>query len=541
MGASHTPRHASAALLHPAHRSLAIRASFLVLVLGAALFALARTNAGAATAFSTMQPGTFTGKAFDACTAPSSATMAAWKGSSPYGGIGVYIGGVSRGCPQANLTASWVQTQVTAGWKLLPLYVGPQASCNSTMSHRIDNATAGAMGQSAATDAAAQAAALGLAKGSVLIYDMEAYNSADAACKTGVLTFMNGFTVRLHTLGYYSGYYSSAGSGIADMVANYTASGYAPPDYVDFARWDGVVTAADPVLKANTWPGHRRMKQYQGGHDETWGGVKINVDSNYVDYAPLPNANMGDFTGDGLSDLLAKDPATGNLYWYPGDGKTLQTSKRGTVGSGWNGMNAIVRIGDLNKDGREDAVARDANGDLWFYPGTNGGFGARTKLASGWKALREIAAVGDLNRDGYPDLAAIDGQSLYLYPGKAGATLGARTLLSQTGWGLRTEVTGVGDFNGDGIPDLFARDNVSGTLYRYLGAAGGKLAGRASLGTGWAALRDLVGVGDFDRDGYTDLIATRKSDNAVQLFRGNGKKLDGGTTLANLGAFTPLA
>lgn len=541
MGESHTPRHASAAVLNPAHRSLAIKASFLVLVLAAALFALARTNAGAATAFSTVQPGTFTGKAFDACTAPSSATMAAWKSSSPYGGIGVYIGGVSRSCSQANLTASWVQTQVTAGWRLLPLYVGPQASCNSSMSHRIDNATAGAMGQSAATDAAAQAAALGLAKGSVLIYDMEAYDNTNVACRTGVLTFMNGFTVQLHTLGYYSGYYSSLGSGIADMVTNYAASGYTPPDYVDFARWDGVATVADPAIPAGAWPGHRRMKQYSGGHNETYNSVTINIDSNYVDYAPMPNASMGDFTGDGLSDLLAKDPATGSLYWYPGNGTTLLTSKRGTVGTGWNAMNAIVRIGDLNRDGREDVVARQTNGDLWFYPGTNAGFGARAKLASGWGALREIAAVGDLNRDGYPDLVAIDGQSLYLYPGQAGATLGARTLLSQTGWGLRTEVTGVGDFNGDGIPDLFARDNVSGTLYRYLGAAGGKLAARASLGTGWAGLRDLVGVGDFDRDGFTDLIATRTSDNAVLLFRGNGTKLNGGTTVANLGAFTPLA
>src|SRR3954453_20002819 len=115
MGASHTPRHASAAVLNPAHRSLAIRASFLVLVLAAALFALARTNAGAATAFSPVQPGTFTGKAFDACTAPSNATMTAWKGSSPYGGIGVYIGGGTRGGPPADRTASRGPTQVPPG------------------------------------------------------------------------------------------------------------------------------------------------------------------------------------------------------------------------------------------------------------------------------------------------------------------------------------------------------------------------------------------------------------------------------------------
>ena len=28
------------------------------------------------------------------------------------------------------------------------------------------------------------------------------------------------------------------------------------------------------------------MKQYQGGHDETWGGVRINIDRNYLDLGP---------------------------------------------------------------------------------------------------------------------------------------------------------------------------------------------------------------------------------------------------------------
>jgi hypothetical protein len=28
---------------------------------------------------------------------------------------------------------------------------------------------------------------------------------------------------------------------------------------------------------------HQRVHQFKGGHDETWGGVTINVDSNAVD------------------------------------------------------------------------------------------------------------------------------------------------------------------------------------------------------------------------------------------------------------------
>ena len=43
------------------------------------------------------------GYAFDTCEAPTTATMQAWQ-ASPYRGVGVYIGGPNRTCPQVNLT-----------------------------------------------------------------------------------------------------------------------------------------------------------------------------------------------------------------------------------------------------------------------------------------------------------------------------------------------------------------------------------------------------------------------------------------------------
>ena len=72
----------------------------------------------------TVQPGTFPGYGFDACTAPSSATMQAWL-ASPYRAVGIYFGGNNRGCTQPNLTAGWVAHQQAAGWHLIPIYLGP--------------------------------------------------------------------------------------------------------------------------------------------------------------------------------------------------------------------------------------------------------------------------------------------------------------------------------------------------------------------------------------------------------------------------------
>jgi hypothetical protein len=99
-----------------------------------------------------------TGKGFDTCTAPSSATMAAWKRASPYAAIGVYVGGAERACAQPNLTASWVSQQASAGWRFIPLYVGPQAAFGQLTSPS-------SQGMSAAADAVAQARRVGFGVG----------------------------------------------------------------------------------------------------------------------------------------------------------------------------------------------------------------------------------------------------------------------------------------------------------------------------------------------------------------------------------------
>ncbi|WP_344932009.1 glycoside hydrolase domain-containing protein [Actinoplanes nipponensis] len=97
----------------------------------------------------------------------------------------MYFGGNNRGCAQPELTADWVTEQQAAGWHLVPLYVGPQASCTtSNKKNLIDNTQAAAQGRAAADDAVTQATALGLAPESALIYDMEAYRTDDATCRT---------------------------------------------------------------------------------------------------------------------------------------------------------------------------------------------------------------------------------------------------------------------------------------------------------------------------------------------------------------------
>src|SRR6266702_3574104 len=51
------------------------------------------TDPAAAAAALPASATSYTGQGFDACTAPSSAFMSTWKSASPYGAVGIYIGG----------------------------------------------------------------------------------------------------------------------------------------------------------------------------------------------------------------------------------------------------------------------------------------------------------------------------------------------------------------------------------------------------------------------------------------------------------------
>jgi hypothetical protein len=226
------------------------------------------------------------GYAFDTCAAPSVATMQAWKKSS-YTGVAVYIGGSNRACGDGNLSASWVDSVVRGEhWKLLPIYVGLQAPCSGSRFARVsyDTATAYSEGAADAADAVSNARSFGLAAGTGIYADMEGYG-VSPSCTAGVLSYLSGWTNGLHAAGYLAGVYSSGSSGIYDLGRYFYDSAYTMPDLIWSARWDGVATTADRDLTADEFSTHQRVKQYRGDHDETWGGAKLDIDSDYANSA----------------------------------------------------------------------------------------------------------------------------------------------------------------------------------------------------------------------------------------------------------------
>lgn len=272
---------------------------------------LPRARASAGTA--SRSGAIFTGLGFDACSAPSARSMNAWK-ESPYRAVGVYIGGINRACSQPNLTPEWVGAQTAAGWHLIPTYVGLQAPTSACSScGKLSASQATAQGVAAAEDAVEQANAVAMGPGSPIYFDMESYSRTSSAT-AATLAFLEAWTNELHQLGYLSGIYSSSASGIADL-GDQVGTGYELPDQLWIANWNGAESTSDPVVPGSAWTQHQRIHQYAGGHDESYGGVTINIDNDYVDGATVGEATLPPTPEDdpiGFLDL-AKASAPGQV------------------------------------------------------------------------------------------------------------------------------------------------------------------------------------------------------------------------------------
>jgi hypothetical protein len=213
------------------------------------------------------------GLGFDACTAPSTEYMRAWRNDSPYRAVGIYIGGSDRACAQPNLTRRWLRRETRAGWHFMPMYVGPQAEYGELSSPA-------QQGSAAATDAVTQAKLLGFRRRTPLYYDMEAYPPRQSVA---ALTFLSAWTATLHQLGFTSGVYSSSDSAIQDLAKQYFSDVYAIPDVIYDALWNGSPDTVDPVFGPGEWADHDRLHQYNGNVTQTFGGDAINVDQDYLD------------------------------------------------------------------------------------------------------------------------------------------------------------------------------------------------------------------------------------------------------------------
>ncbi len=174
-------------------------------------------------------------------------------------------------------------------------------------------------------------------------------------------------------------------------------------------------------------------------------------------------AGSGDFRGDGTLALVLQNSSDNSIaLWYTSGTNHSVISGGDYVNpvptAGWK----VVGVGDFNGDGKSDLVFQNQTTNqiaIWFMNGPNyiGGVLMPYVPPAGWLAV----GAGDLNGDGSPDLVFQNqstsqivvwfmASSTYLGGSAIGTTIAS-------GW----SVVGVADYNGDGYADLLFQNASS--------------------------------------------------------------------------------
>jgi uncharacterized delta-60 repeat protein len=264
------------------------------------------------------------------------------------------------------------------------------------------------------------------------------------------------------------------------------------------------------------------------------GGVKDSsnaVNSFIAKYRGDSNkASLGpDFNGDSNRDLIWRNTNTGlALTWFlDGTSYVSEANFPNTVtDQNWQ----IVSANDFNKDGKDDLFWRNSvtgQNLVWFMNGTNK-IGERSINGAGVDRLLpgndwQIKATADFNRDGDLDILwrnSVTGNNVvWNLGGSDGTTYQSESSIGPAftgGWDIRA----ANDFNLDGNTDIIWRNSISGAnLIWYLGGATGtNYQSEQSLISVANSNWNIVGSGDFNKDGEADLLWRNSSTGQNQVW-----------------------
>ena len=247
-----------------------------------------------------------------------------------------------------------------------------------------------------------------------------------------------------------------------------------------------------------------------------------------VTQSPTSTTTRYDFNSDGKPDILWRNTSTGeNFVWYMnGAAFSEEVSLQAVHDTNWT----IVGAADFNSDGKSDILWRNTStGEnyIWYMDGSirAGGDYLRSITDLNWT----IVGTGDFNGDGKTDILwrnTSTGEHSIWYMN--GATLVGGGYLYPTVADLNWTIVGTGDFDSDGKTDILWRNTSTGenSLWYMDGAT---IVGEGYLYPTVADLNlTIVGTGDFNSDGKTDILWRNTSTGENSLWYMDGATIVGG-------------
>lgn len=299
-------------------------------------------------------------------------------------------------------------------------------------------------------------------------------------------------------------------------VAQTDAGTYGHVAYVEAVYGDGTI-----LISESNWNGNWLDQRV----------VSAATFTSYIHFKGLGNfVAPGDFSGDSHPDVISV-ASDGTLKLYTGNGTGGWLNGLGTsIGGGFSTASAIFSPGDFNGDAHSDMIVVWPSGVMNLYTGNGaGGWANGTGIAigSGFTGFTAIYSAGDFNGDGFADVVTLASNGvLKLYTGN-----GSGGWINGTGITIGGGFTGAsaprtlmfpGDFSGDAKPDMIAL-YPDGSLKLLTGnGVGGWINGTGiTIGGGFSSATAVFSPGDFNGDGYVDMIATWP-DSSMKLYTGNG-------------------
>jgi FG-GAP-like repeat len=205
----------------------------------------------------------------------------------------------------------------------------------------------------------------------------------------------------------------------------------------------------------------------------------------------------GDFDGDGKADVVVYRRSTG--HWFI---RRSSTNYAASSTYQWGSPGDVPVPADYDGDGKADVAVYRPSSGTWFVLQSSTAFAAGVVYS--WGGGGDVPVPGDYDGDGRADVVVFRPASGQWFILKSTSNYGTWSVHQ---WGMPSDVPVVGDYDGDGKTDIVVYRPSSGTWFMLLSSTG--FTGNAAYH--WGEVGDVPVIGDYDGDGRSDLVIYRPS------------------------------